>query len=97
MLCQSAAGQFLGPLLFLVYTSELFSILKNKLISYADESTLMAIVLSPGDSVTVGESLNRDFDRVSQWNDLWEIKLNADSLRLILSTGHAQCIHSHPR
>ena len=38
----------LGPLLFLLYTSELFSILKNKLIGNADDSTLMAVVLSPG-------------------------------------------------
>ena len=30
-------GSVLGPLLFLLYTSELFSILKNKLISYADD------------------------------------------------------------
>ena len=30
----------LGPLLFLLYTSELFSILENKLIGYADDSTL---------------------------------------------------------
>ena len=34
----------LGPLLFLLYTSELFSILENKLIGYADDYTLMAIV-----------------------------------------------------
>ena len=33
----------LGPLLFLQYTSELFSILENKLISYADDSTVMAV------------------------------------------------------
>ena len=32
-------GSVLGPLLFLLYTSELFSILENKLISYADNST----------------------------------------------------------
>ena len=33
-------GSVLGPLLFLLYTSELFSVLENKLISYADDSTL---------------------------------------------------------
>ena len=38
-------GSVLGPLLFLLYLSELFSILKNKLIGYADDSTLMAVVL----------------------------------------------------
>ena len=41
-------GSVLGPLLFLLYTSELFSILENKLIGYADDSTLIAVVPSPG-------------------------------------------------
>ena len=39
-------GSILGPLLFLLYISELFSILENKLIGYADDSTLMAVVPS---------------------------------------------------
>ena len=37
-------GSVLGPLVFLLYTSVHFSILENKLISYADDSTLMAVV-----------------------------------------------------
>ena len=41
-------GSVLVPLLFLLYTSELFFILENKLISYADDSTLIAVVPSPG-------------------------------------------------
>ena len=53
-------GSVLGLLLFLQYTSELFSILENKLIGFADDSTLMAVVPSPGARVTVAESLNRD-------------------------------------
>ena len=36
-------GSVSCPLLFLLYTSELFSILENKLIGYADDSTLMLI------------------------------------------------------
>ena len=40
-----------------LYTSELFFILENKLIGYADDSTLMAVVPSPGVIVTVAESL----------------------------------------
>ena len=64
--CRSAAGSVLGPLLFLLYTSELFSILENKLIGYADDSTLMAVVSSPGIRVGVAESLIRDLDRVSE-------------------------------
>ena len=59
-------GSVLGPLLFLLYTSELFSILKNKLIGYADDSTLIAVVPSPGLRVSVAESLSRDLVKVNE-------------------------------
>ena len=59
-------GSILGPLLFLLYTSELFSILENKLIGHADDSSLMAAVPSPGVRVAVAESLNRGLGRVSE-------------------------------
>ena len=59
-------GIVLGPLLFLLDTSELFSILENKLIGYADDSTLMAVVPSPGIRVTVAESLIYDLGRVGE-------------------------------
>ena len=35
-------GSVLGPMLFFLYTSKLFSMFENKLISYADDSTFMA-------------------------------------------------------
>ena len=60
----------LGPLLFLLHTYELFFILENKLIGYADDSTLIAFVPSPGVRVTVAESPNRDLVRVNTWCDL---------------------------
>ena len=63
-------GSVLGQLLFLLYTSELFFILENKLIGYADDSTVMAVVPSPGARVMVAETLNRDFVRVNAWCDL---------------------------
>ena len=63
-------GRVLGPLLYLLYTSELFSILENKLIGYADDSTLMAVVPSPGARVAAAESRNRDLVRVNAWCDL---------------------------
>ena len=64
-------GSVLGPLLFLLYTSEHFSILENRLIGYADDSTLIVAAPSPGVRVTVAESLNRDLVRVNAWFGLW--------------------------
>ena len=75
---------FLGPLLFLLYTSELFSILENKLIGYADDSTLMTVVSSPDVSVAVAESLTRDLGRLSEWCALWEMKLNATKTKTMI-------------
>ena len=74
-------GSVLGLLLFLQYTSELFPILENKLISYADDSTLMAVVSSPGVRVAVAESLIRDLGRVCEWCDLWGMKFNASKTK----------------
>ena len=48
-------GSVLGPLLYLPYTSELFSILENKLIGYADDSILIAVVPSPGVTVAAAD------------------------------------------
>ena len=77
-------GSVLGPLLFLLYISELFSILENKLISYADDSTLIAIVPSPGLRVAVAESLSSDLVKVNDWYGLWGMKLNASNTKTMI-------------
>ena len=56
----------LGPLLFLQHTSELFSILENKLIGYADDYALIAVVSSPGVRVAVADSLSLNIVKVSE-------------------------------
>ena len=63
-------GSVLGSLLLILYTSELFFHSENKLIGYADDSTLMAVVPSKGVRVTVTESLISDLGRDSEWYDL---------------------------
>ena len=74
----------MGPLLFLLYTPELFSILENKLISYADDSTLIAVVPSPSLRVVVAESLSCDLVNFNEWCDLWGMKLNASKTKTII-------------
>ena len=56
----------LGRLLFLLYTSELFSILENKLIGYATDTTLIAVVPSLGLRVAVAECLSHDLAKVNE-------------------------------
>ena len=69
---------FFSPLLFILYTAELFSILENKLIGYANDSNLMAVVPSPGVRVAVAESLIRDLGRVREWCDLWGMNFECE-------------------
>ena len=58
--------------------------MENKLIGYTDDSTLMAVVPSPGVRVSVAESLIRDLGRVSEWCDLWGMKLNASKTKTMI-------------
>ena len=46
-------GSNLCKVLSLLYTSELFSILENKLLGYADDSTLIAVLPSSVIRITV--------------------------------------------
>ena len=85
-------GSVLDPLLFLLYASGPFSILENKLIGYADDSTLMAVAPSPGVRAAVAESLNRDLSRVSEWCNLWRMKLNAGKTKTMI-VSRARSMH----
>ena len=58
--------------------------MENKLIGYADDSTLMAVVPSPGVRVALAESLIQDFGRVSKWCDLWGMILNASKTKTMI-------------
>ena len=71
-----------------------FFILENKLIGYADDSTLMAVVPSPGIKVTVADSLIRDLDRVGEWCDLLGMKWNASKTKTMIGS-RSRTMHSH--
>ena len=58
--------------------------MENKLIGYADNSTLIAVVPSPGLRVAVAESLSRDLVKVNEWCDFWGIKLNASNTKTMI-------------
>ena len=74
----------LGQLLILLYTEEFFSISENNLIGYADDSTFIAVVPSSGVRVAVAESLSRYLMKVSEWCDLWGMKLNVSKTKTMI-------------
>ena len=49
-----------------------------------DDSTLIVVVPSPGVRVTVAESMSRDLVKVSEWSDLWGMKLNASKTKTMI-------------
>ena len=58
--------------------------MENKLVGYTDDSTLMAVLPSPGVRVAVAESLICDLGRVSEWCDLWGMELNASKTKIMI-------------
>ena len=57
-------GSVLGPLLFILYTADMWKDLEKKIISYADDTSLYAEVASPFDRKNVTNSLNRDLTKI---------------------------------
>ena len=57
-----------------------------------DDSTLMAVVSSPGARVTVAESLNSDLVRVNAWCNLLGMKLNASKTKTMI-VSRSRTIH----
>ena len=58
--------------------------MEYKLIGYAEDSTLIAVEPSPGVRVAVAESLICDLGRVSEWCDVWGMKLNASKTKTMI-------------
>ena len=60
-------GSVLGPLFFILYTADMWNYLENKNISYANDTTLYAKVVSLYDHINVANFLNRDLAKVKSW------------------------------
>ena len=66
----------LGPLLFVLYTFELFHIVGNHMVGYADDTTIYAVILRLLSRPQVMQSLNRDLVAIYSWCLLWHMRLN---------------------
>jgi len=69
-------GSVLGPLLFILYTADLFSVVNNLLVGYADDATLVSVAQRPADREAVSRSLQSDLDSINSWCSTWGMHLN---------------------
>ena len=77
-------GSVLGPLLFILYTSDMFDLVSNHLISYADDTTLYAVIPRATERCVVADSLNRDLECISDWCSRWQMKLNPSKTKTLI-------------
>ena len=64
-------GNVLSPRLLILYTSEMFELVENRLFAYVDDSTLLAVARMPADRPAVAASLNRDLARIQERCNHW--------------------------
>ena len=74
-------GSLLGHPLFILYTSEMFQLVENRLFAYSDDSTLLAVVCKPVDRPAVAASLNRDLAWIQKWCNYWCMILNPNKTK----------------
>ena len=89
-------GSVLGPLLFILYTHDMWFGLENMLVSYADDATLLARIPSPNMRSDVTESLNRDLSKISTWCNLWGMRLNPNKTQSMIVSRSRTVFPPHP-
>ena len=77
-------GNVIGPILFAIYTADMLDVFENRLVNYADDSTLFSICRKPADRDTVTLALNRDLERISMRFNKWMMKLNPLKIKTLI-------------
>ena len=74
-------GSVLGPLLFLLYISDIVNDIGANIRLFADDTSLFIIVDDPE---TAAECLNADLSRISNWADTWLVSFNPTKTESLL-------------
>ena len=82
-------GSVLGPLLFLIYIDDLHSVVKNSTVKlYADDVTIYKEIKSETDCILLQE----DLDRICDWANKWQLRLNASKCEAFLVSNKRRLI-----
>ena len=76
-------GSVLGPILFLVYVSDLEEGVTGKMLKFADDTKLFRKVKEIGDIQNVQD----DIDKLVKWSEKWQMLFNF---------GKCKCLHTGP-
>ena len=78
----------LGPLLFILYTGEMFELVENRLYyTNACDSTLLLVVRKPADRPAVAASRNRDLARIQECRNDWSMIVNPNKTNALEVSG----------
>ena len=77
-------GSELCALRFILYTSEMFELVENRLYAYADDSTLLPVVRQPADRPAVAATLNKDLARIHEWCNHWCMILKPNKTKALV-------------
>ena len=75
-------GSVLGPILFLIYINDLPDELSSQVRLFADDA---AVYLTIGDTED-GKVLQNDLDRLSVWEDRWDMEFNPSKCQVVRVT-----------
>ena len=76
LVSESSQSSVLGPLLFILYTSELFRFVENPMVGCADDTAIYAVLPRLFLRPRVKKSLNQDLATIYSFRLMWHIKLN---------------------
>ena len=72
-------GTVLGPLMFLIYINDIASYMTSTCRLFADDCIIYRSIESKNDCIC----LQNDLDHFSQWNNLWQMKVNITKCAVI--------------
>ena len=70
----------------MLHTSELFYVVGNHIVSYADDTTIYAVIFRQLLRSEVMKSLNQDLAEINSWCLKWHMKLNPKKTQVMVAS-----------